>query len=82
MLFTGDEQELESWLEKREKSLQKKYNNEDIGVSYKIMDEDYEAHYQKDILSPLYKVGSGVQEYDTEKSPRSSWNLGKIRLKE
>lgn len=82
VLFSGDADELESWIEKREKNLQKKYNNEDINVSAKIIDEDYEAHYQKDILAPLYKVGSGVQKYDTENKPLSSWNLGKLRLKE
>lgn len=81
-LHSGDIDELESWLEKREKLLQKKYNNEDINLSVKIVDEDYEAHYQKDILMPLYKVGSGVQTYDKDKSPLSSWNLGKLRLKE
>lgn len=81
-LHTGDEDELESWLEKREKTLQKKYNNEDIWVSLKSVEEDYEAHYQKDILSPLYRVGSGVQEYNKDNSPLSSWNLGKLRLKE
>lgn len=82
VLYTGDEDELDTWLEKREKTLQKKYNNEDINLSAKIVDEDYEAHYQKDILIPLYKVGSGVQVYDKNKSPLSSWNLGKLRLKE
>ncbi len=75
-------QTLESWLKKREKVLQKKFNNEDIGLSAKIIDEDYDAHYQKDILAHIYKVGSGVQTYDTDKSPLSSWNLGKFRLKE
>ncbi len=58
MLYTGNEDELDTWLEKREKTLQKKYNNEDINLSAKIIDEDYEAHYQKDILVALYKVGS------------------------
>lgn len=82
MLYTGDEDELDTCLEKREKTLQKKYNNEDINLSAKIVDEDYDAHYQKDILTPLYKVGSGVQVYDKNKSPLSSWNLGKLRLKE
>ena len=82
VLYTGDEDELDTWLEKREKTLQKKYNNEDINLSAKIVDEDYEAHYQKDILVALYKVGSGVQVYDKNKSPLSSWNLGKLRLKE
>ncbi len=81
-LYNGDIEELESWLEKREKLLQKKFDNEDIGLSAKIIDEEYDAHYQKDILTSLYRVGSGVQVSDTNHSPLSSWNLGKLRLKE
>lgn len=82
VLYNGDIEELELWLEKREKLLQKKFDNEDVGLSAKIVDEDYEAHYQKDILTSLYKVGSGVQAFGINDSPLSSWNLGKIRLKE
>lgn len=81
-LYNGNIEELESWLEKREKLLQKKFDNEDIGLSAKIIDEEYDAHYQKDILTSLYRVGSGVQVSDTKDSPLSSWNLGKLRLKE
>jgi dipeptidase D len=81
VLYSGDMGELESWLEKREKSLQKKFKNEDIGLSVKIVDEE-DAYYQKDILNALSKVGSGVQKSLPDTTPLSSWNLGKIRLKE
>ena len=75
-------EELESWLEKREKTLQKKFNNEDIGLSAKIVDEEYDAHYQKDIMNSISEVGSGMQKSLPDNTPLSSWNLGKIRLKE
>ena len=48
----------------------------------KTVDEEYDAHYQKDILEALCKVGSGVQKSLPDNTPLSSWNLGKIRLKE
>ena len=82
VLYNGDMEELESWLEKREKTLQKKFNNEDIGLSAKIVDEEYDAHYQKDIMNSISEVGSGMQKSLPDNTPLSSWNLGKIRLKE
>jgi hypothetical protein len=52
-LYAGNIEKLESWMEKREKVLQKKFSNEDIGLSVKIVDEEYDAHYQKDIIEML-----------------------------
>jgi len=40
------------------------------------------VHYQKDILKHIASVGSGVQKALEDKSPLSSWNVGKLRFKE
>ncbi len=81
-LYDGDIEEFQSWLEKREKKLQKKLQNEDIWITAKIIEDDYDTHYEKGIMGALAEVGSGVQKSLSEDIPLSSWNIGKLRFKE
>ncbi|MCB9807391.1 hypothetical protein H6768_06000 [Candidatus Peribacteria bacterium] len=82
MLFTGDLEELEKWLEKREKKIQKKTETLNCTLSSEETDTA-DTYYETSIFAPLCQVGTGVEILDTENNlPLSSWNLGKIRFRE
>ena len=58
VLFNGDILEFESWLEKKEKKLQKTHGTEDITITVKVVEDEYGSHFKKDVIQSIAALGS------------------------
>ncbi len=78
VLFSGDEKELENWIEKKTHQLQKKTENPKAQITLEKTEHSGDF-YEKTILNTFIRLWSGVQRA-WNWIPLSSWNLGKMNF--